>query len=292
MAQLKSLEQAGLLDVWVDTRIDAGEKWYPEIEAAMKRAAVAVCLISEHFLSSDFCTKEEVPFLLKRAEQDGLLLIPVLLSDCPWYAHRWVEERQMLPGEAQSVRTHFPNNPAAAFSKVAKRIYDKLKDPSYQPPKPRPDWPELPASAVDLTRLPETGAALFGRDDELKLLDTAWTSAEKPGEDHTRVLAFVAYGGVGKSTLVNRWLREMERDNFRGAKRVFGWSFYSQGARGRHGFGGHVHRRRPRILRRQRDGPQRGFALGQRRATSPPRRRGARAARLGRHGTTSVRARF
>lgn len=43
-AQLKTLEQAGLLEVWADTRIDAGDKWYPEIEEAMKRAAVAVCV--------------------------------------------------------------------------------------------------------------------------------------------------------------------------------------------------------------------------------------------------------
>ena len=227
VAQLKALEQAGLLDVWVDTRIDAGDKWYPEIETAMQGAAVAVCLVSEYFLASDFCTKQEVPFLLKREEKDGLLLIPVLLSDCVWQAHRWVEERQMLPSEGQSVRTHFTNNPAAVFSKVAKRVYDKLNDPSYQPPKRRVAWPELPSDAVDLTRLPETGAALFGRDLELQLLDSAWTSAE----DATRIVAFTANGGVGKSTLVNHWLREMQRDHFRGATRVFGWSFYSQGAR-------------------------------------------------------------
>ena len=72
VAQLKALEQAGLLEVWADTRIDAGDKWYPEIEGAMKRAAVAVCMVSEYFLSSDFCTKEEVPFLLKRAADEGL----------------------------------------------------------------------------------------------------------------------------------------------------------------------------------------------------------------------------
>jgi tetratricopeptide (TPR) repeat protein len=35
---------------------------------------------------------------------------------------------------------------------------------------------------------------------------------------------------VGKTALVNTWLSKMRQDNFRGAERVFGWSFYSQGA--------------------------------------------------------------
>ena len=234
LPHLKALERAGLLDMWVDTRIDAGERWYPEIEAAMQGAAVAVCLVSEYFLASDFCTKGEVPYLLKRAEEDGLLLIPVLLSDCMWQAHRWVEERQMLPGDGQSVRTHFANNPAAVFSRVAKRIHDKLKDPNYQPTKAHVAWPLLPPDRLDLTRLPETGAALFGRDQELQLLDAAWKSAEQDGSAPTRptrIVAFTANGGVGKSTLVNHWLRDMQRDHFRGATRVFGWSFYSQGVR-------------------------------------------------------------
>ncbi len=232
LAQLKALEQAGLLDFWADTRIDAGQKWYPEIEAAMQRAAVAVCLVSEYFLASDFCQKEEIPFLLKRAEQDGLLIIPVLLSDCPWFAHRWIEERQMLPGEGQSIRTHFPNNPAAVFSKVAKRIHDKLKDPAYRPPARRLVWSVLPASRVNLDHLPQTGAVLFGRDEELTLLDQTWASpGSADAATATRVLAFKAQGGVGKSALINRWLDEMKRDHFRGATRVFCWSFYSQGVR-------------------------------------------------------------
>src|SRR5262249_41060627 len=35
--------------------------------------------------------------------------------------------------------------------------------------------------------------------------------------------------GVGKSMLVNRWLERMAADGYRGARKVFGWSFFSQG---------------------------------------------------------------
>ena len=54
-----------------------GDTWYPEITQAMEQAAVAVCLISADFLSSDFCVKEEVPFLLEKREKAGMLFIRV-----------------------------------------------------------------------------------------------------------------------------------------------------------------------------------------------------------------------
>ncbi|MCP4656307.1 MAG: hypothetical protein GY856_12915, partial [bacterium] len=43
------------------------------------------------------------------------------------------------------------------------------------------------------------------------------------------VLSLVAWGGVGKSALVNRWLAGLAQVDYRGAARVMGWSFYSQG---------------------------------------------------------------
>ncbi len=108
------------------------------------------------------------------------------------------------------------------------RQAQRSKLPAARPP---PVWLPIPPEHIDRTRLPETGSALFGRDDELELLDQAWTSAERIEGTPTRILAFTAHGGVGKSTLINHWLGEMAHDNYRGATRVFGWSFFSQGVR-------------------------------------------------------------
>ncbi len=78
--------------------------------------------------------------------------------------------------------------------------------------------------AVSLGKLPSTNPELFGREKELKMLDDAWSDPK------INIVSLVAWGGVGKTALVNTWLRLMEQENFRGAERVFGWSFYSQGA--------------------------------------------------------------
>jgi tetratricopeptide (TPR) repeat protein len=76
---------------------------------------------------------------------------------------------------------------------------------------------------IDIASLPPTSADLFGRNRELELLDSFWNNPK------TNIAVFVAWGGVGKTSLVNKWLSLMARDNFQGADRVFGWSFYSQG---------------------------------------------------------------
>ncbi|MBC8029586.1 MAG: DUF4062 domain-containing protein [Pyrinomonadaceae bacterium] len=84
--------------------------------------------------------------------------------------------------------------------------------------------PPVPQDKISIARLPTSGSELFGREAELQLLDEAWANPK------TNIVSFVAWGGVGKTALVNHWLkRRMARDNYRGAERVYGWSFYSQG---------------------------------------------------------------
>ncbi|HYN20783.1 MAG TPA: hypothetical protein VE078_07485, partial [Thermoanaerobaculia bacterium] len=90
---------------------------------------------------------------------------------------------------------------------------------------PAPPLGALPR--LDLGRLPITGPLLIGRDTELARLDAAW-------EDPTiHVLTLVAFGGMGKSALVSHWLDRMAADDWRGARRVLDWSFYSQGTEDR-----------------------------------------------------------
>lgn len=96
--------------------------------------------------------------------------------------------------------------------------------------------PERAPVKISTAKLPSTSADLFGREAELAVLDAAWTppplsaTGEGRGGGKTNILTLVAWGGVGKTALVNKWLSLLERDNYRGAERVFGWSFYSQGA--------------------------------------------------------------
>lgn len=91
--------------------------------------------------------------------------------------------------------------------------------------KPQPQQPSPPApDKIAIAHLPVSGPDLFGREAELKRLDDAWAHPD------TNIITFVAWGGVGKTALINHWLKQrMARDKYRGAERIYGWSFYSQG---------------------------------------------------------------
>src|SRR6202035_3875375 len=79
---------------------------------------------------------------------------------------------------------------------------------------------------ISVARLPITGSDVFGREEDIAFLDRAWANKD------VNVVTIVAWAGVGKSTLVNHWLRRMATDHYRTAELVFGWSFYRQGTSG------------------------------------------------------------
>jgi serine/threonine protein kinase/tetratricopeptide (TPR) repeat protein len=84
----------------------------------------------------------------------------------------------------------------------------------------------LAPEKISLARLPVTGSDVFGREEDIAFLNDAWANQQ------VNVVTIVAWGGVGKSTLVNHWLRQMATEQYRSAQLVFGWSFYRQGTSG------------------------------------------------------------
>ncbi len=77
---LRPLERENNIDVWDDTKIIPGSKWKNEIRKAIGSAKVVVLLISADFLASDFTATDELPPLLKAAEEDGAVILPFILS--------------------------------------------------------------------------------------------------------------------------------------------------------------------------------------------------------------------
>ena len=74
-------------------------------------------------------------------------------------------------------------------------------------------------------------AELIGREAELSLLNQVWGQAVNAETLRPRVLALVAMGGEGKTSLVAKWAAQLAYTGWTGCDAVFAWSFYSQGTR-------------------------------------------------------------
>ncbi|NJD52670.1 MAG: tetratricopeptide repeat protein [Candidatus Methanoperedens sp.] len=188
----------------------------------MKKASAAVLLVSADFLTSKFILGEEVPKLLERREKEGLRIFPVIIRPCSWKQVKWLSRMNLRPRDGKPLmggnEFQIETDLAAIAEEIAGIVghaTEISKEGRYLP---------LPPERISLAKLPSTNPELFGREKELKLLDDAWVNPK------TNIVCFVAWGGVGKTALVNSWLGRMRAENFRGAERVFGWSFYSQGA--------------------------------------------------------------
>jgi tetratricopeptide (TPR) repeat protein len=211
------------VEIWHDRKIEFGASWSAEIEAALNRAKIAVCLVSADYLFSEYIASVEVPALLERRTSERLVVIPVLVRDVDWKAVPWLGKIQMIPRDGKSIASHFKGRKESVLRELTERVRSIISELDAKSDKVRgsPRRPKaFPEEYENIQRLRPTGRRLFGRTAELALLDRSWT------EGSVNILSFVAWGGVGKTTLVTQWLARMRRAGYRDAKRVFAWSFH------------------------------------------------------------------
>ena len=178
-----------------------------EVEAAHKAGKdVLVWIVSDDYLWTD------------KKEQD-LLADPSVLADKAKIAEVTDGMRGLLDFKAWLLKAFTPERfttPDDLGRKIAVALANYGTGHTAPP---------IQQDRISIARLPTGSSELFGRDTELHLLDDAWADA------NINIVSFVAWGGVGKTALVNHWLkRRMARDNYRGAERVYAWSFFNQGS--------------------------------------------------------------
>ena len=119
---LKPLEQQDLIRVWDDTEIKPGSEWLEEIKKSLSTAKVAILLITQNFLSSEFINNEELPPLLKSAQERGAVIFWVAVSSST------VSDTEIARYQA----ANDPGNPLdtlpeAQQNRVLTDIYEKIK---------------------------------------------------------------------------------------------------------------------------------------------------------------------
>lgn len=133
MTHLAVLEFEGLLHVWADTRIEAGEDWYERIQSAMDDSRVAVLLVSPDFIASKFIRNEEVPRLLKLHAENDMLILPLIARPCAWQLVPWLFRIQARPKNGGPLSMGNDNNIDADLASFTYEVASLLNRLTRQP---------------------------------------------------------------------------------------------------------------------------------------------------------------
>ena len=128
LVHLKPLQRQGVLDVWADTMIKAGDRWEEEISAALSRAVIAVLLISADFMASDFIIDNELPPLLEGARERGTRILPVVLKPCRFERDANLSQFQSVNPPSEPVLLLSPGEQERVWDKVAYAIETEIGD--------------------------------------------------------------------------------------------------------------------------------------------------------------------
>lgn len=97
------------LIIWDDSRIEKGAMWRDEIDLALQTAKVAVLLVSDNFLNSEFINSVELPVLLEASEKEGLTVLWIAVSHS-MYKETAIEKYQCV---------NIPSKPLDSFTRKA-----------------------------------------------------------------------------------------------------------------------------------------------------------------------------
>jgi len=127
ISHLGVLQQTGLISIWNDDYIRAGEDWDNRIKQIIAQAKIAVLLITANFLNSEFILSHEIPELLRRRQSEGLVVLPVIARACAWRAVDWLQQMSVRPKNGTPVWAEGGVLVDENLSLIAEEILDVVK---------------------------------------------------------------------------------------------------------------------------------------------------------------------
>ena len=127
--RLKVLERLGIpVNLWDDTRITPGMKWREEIKKGLEAVKVALLLVSDDFLASDFISENELPPLLKAAENDGASILALILKPCLFTMDKKLSEFQTINDPQKPLSRLTENEQDEILVQMAERIAELMRE--------------------------------------------------------------------------------------------------------------------------------------------------------------------
>jgi hypothetical protein len=134
---------------WFDKELKPGDEFRRFIESEIDQSQIALLIVSQSFLNSEFIETREMPRIAERAQQGKMIVVPVLVEPCDWSEYPFLADRQMVPS---SPLIDYTDNDAK-WAKVRFQILDGLKA-QVKRIRETPQPPAFPAVAPDSHHAP------------------------------------------------------------------------------------------------------------------------------------------
>jgi len=123
--QLKVFEIEGNIEIWSDSKIQTGDRWFVEIKKAIEQSNIAIILISTSFLISDFICKKEIPAIMqKMSREEHFVVFPIILEPCNWKFIDWLSQLQVQPKDGKPLTSFLTEHDIKKqLSNIAFKIY-------------------------------------------------------------------------------------------------------------------------------------------------------------------------
>jgi TIR domain len=167
--QLSLLKRQGIIDVWHDRRIGAGEDFSEKIDQHVNSDDIILLLVSADFLDSDYCYEKEMARAMERHHSGEAIVIPVILRACEWHGAPF-GKLNATPPDGRPV-TQYPDRDQALLevAKAIRAAAERLRKTS-APAQPVATRVATPAASHMTTTVPRSSnlrlAKQFGERDK------------------------------------------------------------------------------------------------------------------------------
>ena len=243
LVHIQTLVRENVATIWHEGLVEAGSVRDAAISTALATSDCLVILVTADLIAS-LLSKDMSNSELVRVIQDSTRQkIMILISHCEWQS-LYSQGCLVLPESGDPISGKRTRD--KAWTEVIRSIRVRLLDGHLSPfSSAKQSAPasslRLPSAQIKynksvnascnafllrlvLNDIPGSSDIVFGREDDIAWIDAAYENRNK-----VAIVALVAFGGVGKSTLVKNWLKTRFNDN--SEVRFLGCSFYSQGTR-------------------------------------------------------------
>jgi photosystem II stability/assembly factor-like uncharacterized protein len=166
---------------WFDKELKPGDEFGRLILSQIEQSQIALLIVSQNFLNSEFIENREMPRIAERARLGQMIVVPVLVEPCDWSEYPFLADRQMVP--SSPLIDYTESEPQ--WAKVRFQILDGLKA-QLKRIREAPQMHTAPAAALNAHDAPPE-ETIIEADAIPSSQPGPWQQDEQPGEELDRV---------------------------------------------------------------------------------------------------------